>query len=360
MKIFTLNKRKLKKKIRTLSIFIVRHLSLSPVRSVLLTATALCILLMLTPYIIIRFSPTEQHPENDDGPPAGFQKFDIPKTIQVYRTETGKTETIDFEEYIKGVVSCEMPSDFHIEALKAQAVAARTYSAAKAAAYETDGNPEEHPDAPLCDSTHCQVYKSKNQLKSEKGSDWINSGWKKISNAVDQTHGQLLYYNGELVKQALFHSSSGGKTENSEDVFASAVPYLVSVDSPYEENATHQNEKNSFSISEFKNLIEKNYPSISIGAVTAENTRILSRSSGGSVKEIQIGDAVLSGRQIREALELPSAGFSIEISEDKITFTSSGSGHGVGMSQYGADGMAENGYDYKEILAHYYSGTKVY
>lgn len=359
MRIFTSNRRRIRKKLRTFSPIIRDFWALPLVKPALMLIASLCILLIITPYMLTQLFPADGH-KNDTSPPAGFQAIDIPETVTVYRSDSEKTETIDLEEYIKGVVSCEMPAGFHIEALKAQSVAARTYSVSKIIRSESEGNPADHPDAPLCDTTHCQVYKSEEQLKSIKGDEWMKNGWKKICQAVEQTEGQLLYYDGQLVQQALFHSSSGGKTENSEDVFAAAVPYLVSVDSPYEENATHQNEKNSFSIKEFTDAIKKKYPDISIGTVTSDNTRILSRSSGGNVKDMQVGNAVLSGRDIREALGLPSAGFSIDISDDSITFTSSGSGHGVGMSQYGADGMAENGYDYREILSHYYSGTEVY
>ena len=188
----------------------------------------------------------------------------------------------------------------------------------------------------------------------------MNDGWKKICRAVNGTEGQLLYYRGQLVEQALFHSSSGGKTENSEDVFASAVPYLVSVDSPYEKDATHQNESHSFTTDQLASALMSAYPDVSFGAIAPSSIKILDRSSGDRVKEIQIGNATLTGRQIREALDLPSANFTVNISGDTVTFTSNGSGHGVGMSQYGADGMAEKGYDYKEILSHYYSGTEVY
>ena len=273
------------------------------------------------------------------------------------KVQDGQTLTLD---YVKGVVAGEMPSGFHIEALKAQAVAARTYSLARVIKAESGGNPDAHPDAPLCDTVHCQVYRSPSELKEIKGGEWMKDGWKRICKAVDETEGQLLYYKGSLVEQALFHSSSGGKTENSEDVFAAAVPYLVSVDSPYEDEATHSDEKNSFSIEEMAVSLKTAFPGISFGSVTSSNIKILGRSSGNRVDTMQIGDAVLSGRQVREALELPSANFTIDISGDVITFTSNGSGHGVGMSQYGADGMAKEGYDYRDILQHYYSGTQIY
>ena len=185
-------------------------------------------------------------------------------------------------------------------------------------------------------------------------------GWKKICKAADATCGQLLYYRGELVQQALFHSSSGGKTENCQDVFAASVPYLVSVDSPYEDEATHQNEQHTFTVENFAKKIRTHCPKIAFGDIKSSNIKIISRSTGGHVEKMQIGNGLIEGRTVREALELPSTNFTIKISAGKITFTSSGSGHGVGMSQYGASGMAKKGYGYKDILAHYYQGTEVW
>ncbi len=329
-------------------------------RFIIIFAVSLTILLTVIPFIFSKFVPKENNTDDSKSQNTTFKPVVIPDTITVYRTETGGTESVDFEEYIKGVAACEMPSSFHTEALKAQSVAARTYSAAKVLNAEISGNPETHPSAPVCDSTHCQVYKNEYELKEQNGNTWMNTGWKKICKAVNTTKGELLYYNGELVKQALFHSSSGGKTENSEDVFASAYPYLVSVDSPYENEATHQNEKNSFTLDEFAEKMQSAYPNINFGAINASNIKIISRSSGGRVEKMQIGGGIIEGTNIREVLSLPSANFTIDISGNTVIFTSNGSGHGVGMSQYGADGMAENGYNYKEILNHYYRGTTVY
>ena len=360
MKFINRNNRKLKKHLKKLSGSIRHVLAVPFLVPVLLTIISACILLIITPYFLTKLPHHEDMPKKTLIPQADFQLAEVPKTIDVYRTDSGKTEQIDFEDYIKGVVSGEMPSEFHLEALKAQAVAARTYSLARVLRAQESGNPQAHPGAPLCDSTHCLVYRSETELAQLKGDQWMNDGWKKICRAVNDTEGQLLYYRGQLVEQALFHSSSGGKTENSEDVFASAVPYLVSVDSPYEKEATHQNESHSFTTDQLASALMSAYPDVSFGAITPSSIKILDRSSGDRVKEIQIGNATLTGRQIREALDLPSANFTVNISGNTVTFTSNGSGHGVGMSQYGADGMAEKGYDYKEILSHYYSGTEVY
>ena len=356
-----IKKRSIKRKFKKIREALTEILSIPFVRPALFISAAICLLLIIAPYFLTKFLPQPDHGDGGKTPAkADFDLAETPDTIDVYRCQTKRVETIDFEDYVKGVVSGEMPSDFHMEALKAQSVAARTYSLARVLKAEDSGNPSAHPGAPLCDSTHCQVYRSKDELSALKGDAWMKDGWKKVSKAVDDTKGELLYYNGELVQQALFHSSSGGKTENSEDVFASAIPYLVSVDSPYEENATHQNEKHSFSIEEFSNKIKSAYPSISFGNITSSNIEIVSHSSGGRVEKMRIGNGILEGRSVREALGLASANFTVKINDNTITFTTNGSGHGVGMSQYGADGMAEKGYDYKDILTHYYSGTEVY
>ena len=353
-------KRKLKKHINSFLDIWGSAMDIPFIKPIFITILTICILLIFIPYILTKISPNTDEPEKELIPQAEFQLKEVPETINIYRTESKKVETVNFENYVKGVISGEMPSDFHIEALKAQAVSARTYSLARVLKAQSGSNPEAHPDAPLCDSTHCQVYKNESELEALKGKDWMNDGWKKICRAADETKGQLLYYNGELVEQALFHSSSGGKTENSEDVFASAVPYLVSVDSPYEDEATHQEEQHSFSIAEISAAVKNKYPNISFGTITADTIKIINRSNGNRVEKMQIGNGILKGREVREALNLPSANFTINISEDTVTFTSNGSGHGVGMSQYGADGMAKNGYNYKDILSHYYSGTQVY
>lgn len=286
-------------------------------------------------------------------------KIKTPEYINVYRHAYGVTEVIPFEDYIKGVVAGEMPSTFEHEALKAQAIAARTYSLSKIIRSGDNGNPTAHPDAPLCDSTHCQVYRSINDLTALKGAKWMENNWKKICDAVDSTKGQLMYYDGELAEQALFHSSSGGHTENSEDVFASAVPYLRSVESPYEEGATHQQEIKYFSTNDFIYLLNLKYPNRKLQA-SIKDISIISKSIGGRVEKIKINNSTYTGREIRDAVGLSSANFETTFDGKTITITSNGYGHGVGMSQYGANGMAQKGSNYKEILKHYYTGIQVY
>lgn len=276
--------------------------------------------------------------------------------VPVYRHAEKQVVEVPIEEYVKGVVAGEMPATFEKEALKAQSVAARTYALSKIKR-SVSGNPKEHPDAPLCDDVHCQVYRTVDELRRLKGDAWIESDYKKICSAVEETSAQVMYYQGSLVEQPLFHSASGGKTENSEDVFASALPYLRSVESPYEEEAPHQQESVSVGLSTFVSKIKKIDPAA--GEINKNTIKIVSRSEGGRVSGLQAGNAFVSGRKIRDLFGLCSANFEIKVTDSDIVFTTTGYGHGVGMSQYGANGMAKNGASYLDILTHYYSGVEV-
>ena len=266
-------------------------------------------------------------------------------SVMVWRTVSKTVDTIPLEEYVSGVVASEMPSNFDFEALKAQAVAARTYGLAKMEKSKS-GNPQAHPKAPLCDGTHCQAY------RSDKISD-------KVREAVLETKGQVMYYQGEMIDQPLFHSASGERTENSEDVFSAAVPYLRSVESGKYENGAYAAETYAIGL----DALVKKVRTVAGGA-SAEPVAVVSRSEGGRVEQFQVGGATVTGRQIRELLGLRSANFTVQMITDssggrQVLFTTSGNGHGVGMSQYGADGMGKEGFDYREILQHYYSGVEV-
>lgn len=323
----------------------------------LLTVPAVCVFL---------FSDSSFHGGTEGSDGSEIQqlsgKISPPDTIDVWLDDREKVVRVDFEEYVCRVTASEMPAEFDEEALKAQSVAARTYAMAKVLKY-AESPPKNHPKAPVCSTTHCQVYKTEKKLIEDHGEGWEEDGWKKIQKACRATEEQLLYYEGELVMQPLFFSSSGGQTENSEDVFSGAYPYLVSVASPYEEEATHRDEETVVEIGDFGEKIRAAYPDRDLGNISRDTVKILSRTAGGRVDRIQVGkgeDGVLKGTEVRTALGLSSALFSISFRDNsKIVFTSSGSGHGVGMSQYGADGMAKEGYDYKEILQHYYSGCQV-
>lgn len=280
-----------------------------------------------------------------------------PNLVKVYNLKTNEVMVIDFEEYLKGVVASEMPAEFNIEALKAQAITARTYLLYKLKKFP-NGQPE-HLDAPICTGTHCQVWNSKDDLIAQHESGWYDKYWGKIEEAVNSTMGQILTYDGKII-EPLFHSTSGGRTENSEDVFSTSVPYLRSVESPYENNAPKLHDSAKIPVSDFITKLKSVYGDLNITPNNLKDKIQLNDiSEGGKIKSITIDNQEISGREIRSLFNLNSTNFSFIQSGDQIEIVTAGYGHGVGMSQWGADGMADEGYNYKEILKHYYTGIEI-
>jgi len=270
--------------------------------------------------------------------------------LDVYDCKNGKLITMEFEEYIKGVVAAEMPSSFHIEALKAQALAARTYTLLRMKRFGGKGC-SNHPEADICtDSTHCQAYVDP---------DTLGKNYKKINEAVTSTEGEVIVYEDKLI-DAVFHSTSGGVTENSEDVWVNKVPYLRSVLSQYEDHSPKLVSTKQISIDEFVSGMKSLDNTIKLDKKNIETQiQILERSAGGKILKIKVGDRYFTGRDIREQFGLNSSNFTIDVGKNDITFVVVGYGHGIGMSQYGADGMAKHGATYQEIIKHYYTGVEI-
>lgn len=280
-----------------------------------------------------------------------------PELIKVYNNKTNEVMIIDFEEYLKGVVASEMPAEFNIEALKAQAVSARTYLLYRLKKYP-DGQPE-HSEAPVCTGVHCQVWNSKDELIRSHEEGWYDESWGKIEEAVNSTKGQILVYDNKII-EPLYHSTSGGRTENSEDVFSTAVPYLRSVESPYEGDSPRLNGSVKITTSEFIDKIESAYGDMDITESNLADKIVLGEvSEGGKIKTLIIDNTEISGRDMRALFNLNSTNFSFIQSGNEIEILTTGYGHGVGMSQWGAEGMANRGYNYKEILKHYYTGVEI-
>ena len=278
-------------------------------------------------------------------------------SIKIYNYETKQTMELYLEDYLLNVVASEMPAAFEIEALKAQAVAARTYAIWRYMNHSKQGGHPEHPSAVLCTShTHCQEWLSTEELLKRHGQKWFDQYWSKIEEAVNSTTGVVMTYNMNPI-EPLYHSTSGGATENSEDVFATAKPYLRSVSSPYEQGSPVLVDNKAITVKEFINRLKREKSSIKISERNlASQIKIIQRTQGGSIKEIQIGDQTFTGSQIRRMFDLRSADFNIDINGSSAEFTTRGYGHGVGMSQWGANGMAKQGSDFEEILSHYYQG----
>ena len=281
-------------------------------------------------------------------------------TVKVYITEEDKVVEMNFNEYLKGVLAAEMPASFHIEALKAQAVAARTYTYHKKHDMEKSGVAiPEHKGADVCTNpAHCKAWISKDKAMDKWGILSAKNYWNKISSAVDSTANVIMTYENEPI-DAVFHSTSSGKTENSEDVWFAAVPYLRSVESMGEEASPKFTSTAQISVDEFKDKLKNARPEIQFPQDMDHIIETVEHTEGGSVKRIRIGGCDFKGTEIRSIFGLNSSNFTIEMQDNHVIFHVKGNGHGVGMSQYGANYLAQQGLNYEEILKHYYQGIEV-
>lgn len=267
------------------------------------------------------------------------QKDDIKKdeiTVTVYRNNG--IINLELEEYVLGVVGAEMPASFNIEALKAQAILARTY------ALKSIKNGKK-----LTDTVSTQAYKDNSELHKLWKNDYTKY-YEKIKKAVNETKGKVILYNNEYI-DAVYHSTSNGKTENSKNVGKNILPYLVSVDSSWDKNVKSYKKETIFEINEFCNILKLD--------VEEPITYEIIHNETGRVRQITINNKTFSGTEFRNLLKLRSADFEIEINDEKVKVTTYGYGHGVGMSQYGANEMAKQGYSYIQILKHYYTGVVI-
>lgn len=266
-----------------------------------------------------------------------------PIQVRLLNETDGNITTINLEDYIVGVVSAEMPASFEIEALKAQAVAARTYAINKK-------NSRKDLDYDLIIGVKDQAYQDNKTLLSKWGLSFFTN-YLKIRDAVKETQREIITYNDEIIN-AFYFSMSNGYTENSELVFKQELPYLKAVDSTWD-NETLNNYIFTKTIpkQEFCNKLE-----LECNEIKIEN---IERSETHRVNSITINNKTWKGTEFRNLLSLRSTDFEINEKDSEIEITTKGYGHGVGMSQYGANGMAKDGYKYQEILTHYYQNTQI-
>lgn len=257
------------------------------------------------------------------------------KVVEVAVTIDDKINYINLDDYLLGVVAGEMPANFELEALKAQVVASRTF------VYNRNLSVD--------NTTNSQVYLTKEQMQKNWG-DKYDEYCQKITTAIKQTNNEVMKYEGNYIS-ALFFSSSNGLTENVEDYFeSSALPYLRSVDSHWDLTI---DPSNSREVSFTKAQLKEKFNCDDL------NFNIIAYKKSGRVATLSVGGKNYTGRQVRELLGLASSCFEIEYRDGKYIFKTLGSGHGVGMSQYGAQGMALEGSDYKTILNHYYTNIEI-
>lgn len=275
-------------------------------------------------------------------------------TIKLLHTKNGEVEEIPLEKYLLGVVSAEMSANFNEEALKAQAVVARTYTL-----YSIQKS-KKHENADICDSsTCCQAWITKEDRLNKWDENTREENWNKILNAVSETKGKVIKYDGELI-DAFFHSNSGGKTEEPVNVWGgSNYPYLKSVETAGEDAYAQYSSEVTISKNDFVNKIKEKHNDLEIDFTKEDALKIIEYTDSGRVKTFKVGNLNLSGVEIRSILGLKSTNFKFSIDGENIKFEVIGYGHGVGMSQTGADSLAKEGKNYEEIIKHFYTGVEI-
>lgn len=274
-------------------------------------------------------------------------------TIKLLHKKTGEVEEVKIDDYLCNVVSAEMPADYEIEALKAQAIVARTYTVYKI-------QNKKHDNADICDdSTCCQAWVSKEDRFARWEESKRENNWNKIQQCVNDTKGKIITYNNQPIN-AFFHANSGGTTELPVNVWGgSELPYLQVVQTAGEEGYIQYGSEVVLKQEELINKIKEKYEDIQIDFNNNEDIKILEYTDSGRVKTIRFGNHELSGVETRTLLGLKSTNFEIIRENDQIKFSVKGYGHGVGMSQTGADTMAKQGSNCEEIIKHFYVGVEI-
>ena len=318
-------------------------------RQAVAAALLLSLLLFFAPLLLLPAAG----PETPPPPPGGSSpSADSSRTVRLLEQDGSVTE-LTMADYLWGVVAAEMPASFHGEALKAQACAARTYTLIRQNAGE-----KKHPDADVCTDSHCcQAYITRADAQARWG---LSAGacTEKITAAVAETDSLGILYDGKPI-QALFFSSAAGKTVDAVEVWGNPVDYLKSVDSPEGEEVPNYRSQAVFTAEEVKAAVLAQYPGADLSGPPEAWFGAPVPGVGGGVAELTVGGLTLTGGQVRKLFGLRSASFTVDLAGDSFTFSVVGHGHGVGMSQYGANAMAAQGKGFREILTWYYSGVEV-
>ena len=293
--------------------------------------------------------------EIKDDKETGLSEYDYKNygTIKLLHHETGEIEEVALDTYLCNVVSAEMPADYEFEALKAQAVVARTYTIYKI-------QNKKHENADICDdSTCCQAWVSKETRLARWEESQRESNWAKIEQSVKDTQGKIITYEGKPIN-AFFHANSGGTTELPVNVWGgTGLPYLQVVETAGEEGYTQYSSEVTLSQEELLNKLKTKYDDIQINFDDNEDVRILEYTDSNRVKTVKFGNHEISGVEARSLLGLKSTKFEIIKEGETIKFSVKGYGHGVGMSQTGADTMAKEGSNYEDIIKHFYIGVEI-
>lgn len=284
----------------------------------------------------------------------------IPVPVALYRHGSQTLVKMDLEEYLVGVLAAEAPASFDVEALKAQATVSRTYAVKRMCAFGGKGS-ECHPSADICDDpAHGQGYLSEQDALAKWGVVSARRNWTKLCGAVSDTSGLIVTYKG-IPAWLNYHSTCGGRTESAEDVWGDQIPYLVSVECTWCKASPRFRTAVEMSLDDLAARLGDRSGAIPVMARKdgRKLIEILKSSATGRVQQLKVGNVTAKGTEFRSALGLPSTRFGWQVNGSKIKFECQGYGHGVGLCQYGANGMAQDGYLAEQIIAHYFTGARV-
>jgi len=298
--------------------------------------------------------------EQGNTPTATEEKDTFDSRTEITLWDGEEVLTLPLDKYLRGVVAAEMPASFPEEALKAQALAARTYTLYQLSLYENGMSiPESHHGAQLCaDHTHCKAWC---ELESEADKKWGNEAdfyLDKIGKAVDDTCGIIATYGGQPIA-AVFHSTSSERTESAAAVWGNETPYLVSVESPGCEASPRYKGEVRISQEEFREKMLEAHPEMDLSSSPDKWFKASQRSEAGGIIDVAVGGVRVEGTWLRQVLGMDSTNFTYSVNGDELVFSTTGYGHGVGMSQYGAKALAEQGKKCEEIIKWYYTGVEL-
>lgn len=298
----------------------------------------------------------EPHRQEPDG--KGDRLKSTGMLLHLYRADCKEIVAMDLEEYLVGVLLAEMPSTFEMEALKAQAVIARTYALHRMRTFGGGGCDRSPRPADLCsDSTHCQAWLDPLSTAAEWGPE-SEAFLERIRKAIAETSGEVVVYHGKLI-EAVYHSTCGGRTEASHALWnGGSLPYLQSVTCPYCKHSPHYRGELLIPFSKLAAALPLD-PALPVLSGSTLSLELLSETPGGRVATLKISGTQLEGKELRRLLELPSTALTWETGKEGLLFHTRGRGHGVGLCQYGADGAARAGKDYQQIITFYYPGVEV-
>ncbi len=316
--------------------------------------TLVIIMVIIIPAIVIGLNPSNR---GDRSANQKVNQEDV--TIHVYLADQDRIVTMSLEEYVKGVVAAEMPAEFEPEALKAQALAARTYAVKNMVAFGGSGLPDKPGADVSSDHRQSQAWQDEIKLKARWGPFNYERYWSKISKAVDETRGEIIVYQDEPIN-ALFHSTSGERTASAKEVWGFDYPYLQSVACQWDQKSPRYSDTKEFALSEIEQRLGAD-AGVVAAVQNGDNSvlKVLNLTDSGRVDQVRIGSKTMTGAAMREKLELRSTNFTAELKGDKLVFKTVGYGHGVGLCQYGANGLAKEGKDYRKIITYYYTGVTI-